>query len=141
MSKAMKIVRDSSGAAAVEMALALPILIFLIYGIFSLSLVLEAKAAMQHALGQGARLATLCPSVTASGTCVPPTDSTIVTRMQDSFVGTGTGTFNTPTVTTPTSGCTSCRDLTVTYDVTPSFLFFNAPSISLSQTKRVYLAT
>lgn len=122
------------------MALTLPILILFIYGIFSLSLVLEAKAAMQHALGQGARLATLCPSVTSSGTCVPPTDATIVTRMQNSFLGTGTGTFNTPTVTS-CGGTANCRVLTVTYDVTPSFLFFNGPSIQLSQTKRVYLAT
>lgn len=130
-----------AGAAAVELAFALPILLLMIYGIATVGLVLEANAGMQHALGQGARFATLCPSVTGSGACVPPSDAWIVAKIQSSSVGMNVGTFNTPTVTTPTSGCTNCRDLAVSFEVTPSFLFFNGPAIHLSQTKRVSLAT
>jgi hypothetical protein len=38
------------------------------------------------------------------------------------------------------AGNTSYRDLSVTYTVTPNFLFFNGPPITLNRTKRVYLS-
>ena len=44
----------------IEMAIALPMLILFIYGIFQVGVVFQANAGMQHALGEGARLATLC---------------------------------------------------------------------------------
>ena len=47
--------RDQDGAAAVEMALALPVLVSMIYGIFQVGLLYQANAGMQHALGEGAR--------------------------------------------------------------------------------------
>jgi hypothetical protein len=51
------------------------------------------------------------------------------------------GTFSTPTVTTPvTTDCTHCKDLQVSYTVTPNYLFFSGPPITLTRTKRVYLA-
>ena len=55
--------RDEQGAAAVEMALALPVLIIFIYGIFQIGMVMAASAGMQHALGEGARLATISSSL------------------------------------------------------------------------------
>jgi Flp pilus assembly protein TadG len=131
--------RSERGAAAIEMAIALPVLLVMIYGIFQVGLVFQANAGMQHALGEGARLASLCVP-TASG-CNAPSDSSIVTRMQDKLFGTNVGAFGTPTVTTPTAAtCTNCRLLTVTYTVTPNFLFFNGSPISLTRSKRVYLA-
>jgi len=128
----IKLRRNEDGAAAVEMALALPILLVLIYGIFQIGIVMSASAGMQHALGEGARYATIYPT---------PADSAIVTRMQSKVFGMNIGTFSTPTVTTPaTSVCTNCRLLTVTYTVTPNFLFFNAPPVTLTRTKQVYLS-
>jgi Flp pilus assembly protein TadG len=131
--------RNVRGAATIEMAIALPTLLVLIYGIFQVGLVFQASAGMQHALGEGARLATLCVP-TATG-CNAPADSAVVTRMQDKLFGNNIGSFGTPTVTTPASTtCTFCRDLTVTYSVTPNYLFFNGPAISLTRSKRVYIA-
>jgi Flp pilus assembly protein TadG len=128
----IKLRRDEEGAAAVEMALALPVLLVLIYGIFQIGIIMSASAGMQHALGEGARYATIYPT---------PADSAIVTRMQSKVFGMNIGTFSTPTVTTPaTSVCTNCRLLTVTYTVTPNFLFFNAPPVTLTRTKQVYLS-
>ena len=61
--------------------------------------------------------------------------------MQDKLFGDNIGAFGTPTVTTPpTATCTNCRLLTVTYTVTPNFLFFNGRPVSLTRTKRVYIA-
>lgn len=130
MSIVRRIIADAKGAAAIEMAFALPLLLLFIFGIFQYGVILQANAGMQHALGEGARYATIFPK---------PADSLIVTKMNDRLVGMNVGTFGTPTVTTPdTTVCTNCRLLTVTYSVTPSFIFFNGPPINLTRTKQVY---
>lgn len=119
--------RDQEGAAVVEMAFALPIILTMIYGIFQLGVIFAANAGMQHALGEGARYATLYPS---------PTDSQIKTRMEGKIFGTKVGSF---TVADPT-GTTNYKDLQVSYTVTPNFLFFRLPAITIVRTKRVYLS-
>ena len=131
--------RDQRGAAAIEFAIAVPVMVVMIYGIFQVGLIYEANAGMQHALGEGARLATLC---TPSGNaCTSPSDTAIVAKMNEKKFGANIGTFSTPTVTTPSSGsCTFCRDLSITYTVTPNFLFFTGPAISVTRSKRVYVA-
>ena len=131
--------RCQRGAAAIEFAIAVPVMVVMIYGIFQVGLIYEANAGMQHALGEGARYATLC---TPSGrTCNSPTNDEIVARMTAKKFGANIGTFGTPTATAPDpSVCTFCRDLTMTYTVTPNFLFFSAPPISVTRTKRVYVA-
>ena len=131
--------RDERGAAAIEMAIALPVLLVMIYGIFQVGLVFQANAGMQHALGEGARYSTLC---TPNGNqCNIPSDSQVVTRMQSKLFGMNIGSFGTPTVTTPaTATCVFCKDLQVTYTVTPNFLFFSGRAITLTRTKRVYVA-
>ena len=58
--------RNERGAAAIEFAIAVPILIVCIYGIFQVGLLYEANAGMQHALGEGARAASLYDSSTTS---------------------------------------------------------------------------
>ena len=124
--------RDESGAAAVEMAFALPVLLLFVYGMFQFGVILQANAGMQHALGEGARYATLYPK---------PADNLIVTKMTNEVFGMKVGTFGTPTVTTPsTATCTNCRELTVTFSITPDFLFFSGPVINLTRSKRVYTA-
>ena len=131
--------RDQRGAAAIEFAIAVPVLVVMIYGIFQVGLIYEANAGMQHALGEGARLATLCTP--AGNACNSPSDTAIAAKMNDRKFGGNIGTFGTPTVTTPdASACTFCRDLTITYTVTPNFLFFNGPAITLTRSKRVYVA-
>lgn len=124
----MKHIRnDQEGAAVVEMAFALPIILTMIYGIFQLGVIFAANAGMQHALGEGARYATLYPS---------PNDAAIKTRMEGKIFGTKVGSF---TVADPT-GTTNYKDLQVSYTVTPNFLFFRLPAITIVRTKRVYLS-
>lgn len=131
--------RDQRGAAIIEFAIAVPVLVVMIYGIFQVGLIYQANAGMQHALGEGARFATLC---TPSGSaCTSPTDDAIIARIDSKKFGTNIGTFGTPTVTDPgSSACTFCRDLSITYTVTPNFLIFSGRAISLTRTKRVYVA-
>lgn len=131
--------RNEEGAAAIEMAISLPVLLVLIYGIFQIGLVFQASAGMQHALGEGARYATLC--IPTSTGCNSPSDDAIRTRMSSKLFGMNIGSFGTPTVTTPASAtCTNCKDLSTTYTVTPNYLFFSGRPITLTRSKRVYIA-
>ena len=54
----LRLASDENGAAAVEMALALPILIVMIWVFVQLAQIYRAIAGIQQALGQGARFAT-----------------------------------------------------------------------------------
>ena len=72
--------RDEEGAAAIEFAIAVPILVTMLYGIFQVGLLFQANAGMQHALGEGARYATLCLSPTSTG-CTVPTDANIKAKI------------------------------------------------------------
>ena len=137
---ALKILRRCQrGAAAIEFAIAVPVLVTMIYGIFQVGLIYQANAGMQHALGEGARLATLC--IPSGNVCNSPSNTAIVAKMTATKFGTNIGSFGTPTSVDPgSSTCTFCRDLTITYTVTPNFLFFSGPAITLTRTKRVYIA-
>lgn len=125
---------NQGGAAAVEMALALPVLVSFIYGIFQVGLLYQANAGMQHALGEGARYATIC--VPSGSACNPPTDAQIKTRMSSKLFGKGDGNF---TVQDPVVG-TGYRDLRVTYVKKMHFIFFNGPTITLNRDKRAYVS-
>lgn len=122
---------DDRGAATVEMALTLPILLTMIYGIFQIGVILAANAGMQHALGEGARYATLYPT---------PTNSEIAAKITAKRFGVHVGTWGTPTVTDAVAPASGYKDLSINYSVTPNFLFFNGPVISWTRTKRVYIS-
>lgn len=128
MSRFKIIRRDQHGAAALEFALAVPVLIMLIYGIFRVGLLYEANAGMQHALGEGARYATLFPT---------PTDAQIQARVNTKLFGRGYGTF---TVASPvTDASNAFKTLTVTYTTPMDFLIVPGPTVTVSRSKRVYL--
>jgi Flp pilus assembly protein TadG len=129
---------DERGSTVVEFAFAMPVLASLLYGIATLGMFFEANAGIQHALGQGARYATLCPS-DASGTCTLPTSTAITALVNSSLYGAASGDFDTPTVDTSTAS-SGYITITVTYHHTLSFLFFNGPTETLTRSKRVYLA-
>ncbi len=129
---------DDRGAALVELALSLPVLITLIYGIFEFSQLYEANAGMQHALGEGARLATLCiPDTSSSTGCDVPTDTQIVARENAKLFGPAGGSFN---VQTPVTS-SGYKTLTITYTRTMNFLFFTGPTITLNRSKQVYVVS
>jgi Flp pilus assembly protein TadG len=123
-----RIRRDQRGAAALEFAVAVPVLIMLIYGIFRVGLLYEANAGMQHALGEGARFATLFPT---------PTDAQIQARMNSELFGRGYGNF---TVAAPaTDASNAFKTLTVSYSTPMDFLIVPGPTVTISRSKRVYM--
>lgn len=125
--------RDERGAAVIEMAIILPVLILLIYGIFQVGILYQANAGMQHALGQGARYATLCLS---PDPCENPTPAQVKTVIENSVFGTKPGTFTVPTPTVASGVMT----ITVNYTQPTNFIFFPGPTVTTSQSKLVFLA-
>lgn len=130
---------DQSGVAAIEIAIVLPVLVLFIWGIFQLGIAFHANAGMQHALGEGARLATLCIDPNPNTGCGTPTNDEIKQRISQKVFGTHVGTFSTPTVTDAADG-SNYKDLSVTFTMPTDFLLFKGPSVNLTQTKRVYIA-
>ena len=126
-----KIRADQQGAAVIEVAIALPVLILLIYGIFLVGQLFQASAGMQHALGEAARLATIYPT---------PTDADLQAKMTAKKFGTKGGTLGALIITDGGTPAVPYKDLSLTYTQPTDFLFFNGPNVSLTRTKRVYLA-
>ena len=79
-----------------------------------------------------ARVATLFPK---------PTDAKIKERIEDAVYGIGPGTFNIPTPTTGTLDGATYLDLKVTYTQKTDLLLLPGPTISVSRSKRVWIAT
>ena len=126
-----KLRRNEDGAAVIEMAFALPILVMLLWMIIQLGLVFRAMSGIQHSLGEGARLATLWPE---------PTTDAITDKMQAAVYGIGPGDF---TIVDPVSGTadgSSYLDLQVTYTQDTDLLFLPGPTISVTRSKRVWVA-
>lgn len=120
----------------IEMAIALPVMVLFLWGIFQVGVAFQATAGMQHALGEGARLATVCQNPTPAGVCTTASNTQIEAMINSKVFGTGFGTFT----VTPVASGPSYRDLSVTFTMPTNFLFFNGPNISLTRSKRVYVS-
>ena len=123
---------NERGAAAIEMAFALPALVILIWGVVQLGMMFRAMAGIQHALGEGARLATVWPQ---------PTDDAIEAKMSEVVYGIEPGTF---TIHPPEAGLSDAGeaflDLEVTYTQPTNLLLLPGPTITVSREKRVWVA-
>lgn len=127
-----KLRRDDRGAAVIETAFALPALIVMMWMLVQLGLVFRAMAGIQHGLGQGARTATLFPK---------PTDATVQAAITAAVYGIGPGTFAIATPVSGTSGGATYLDLKVTYTQSTDLLLLPGPTISVSRSKRVWVAS
>ena len=128
--------RNEDGAAVIELAIALPVLVTLIYGIFECSQLYEANAGMQHALGEGARIATLCvPNTSKVDGCDNPSDTAILNRERDKLFRPAGGSYS---LTIPAAGA-GYKTLQITYTRPMNFLLFAGPTITLTRTKQVYV--
>ena len=127
-----KLRRNERGAAVIEMAFALPVLITMLWMIVQLGLIFRAMSGMQHGLGEGARLATLYPK---------PTDQAIHDKIEAAVFGIGPGDFTIYEPTPGTADGASYIDLKVKYVQATDMLFFPGPSISVVRSKRVWIAS
>ena len=124
--------RDRRGAAVIELAFALPALIIMMWVIIQLGLVFRAMSGIQHGLGEGARYATLFPK---------PTDAAIKTKITQTVYGIGPGSFTIPTPTSGVADGANYLDLKVTYTQPTDLLLLRGPTITVSRSKRVWIAS
>jgi len=127
-----KLRSNSEGAAAIEFAVAVPVLTVMIWGMFQVGLIFQANAGMQHSLGEAARYATVWVPANNG----PPTDTQIQTRITAKKFGLGNGTWGTPTIVTDAAAGT--KTITVTYSQPTDFLLFAGPTVTMTKSKVVY---
>lgn len=127
-----RLAKNEKGAALVELAFALPILIMLLWMIVQAGLVFRAMSGIQHGLGEGARYATLYPQ---------PTTTQIRNKIQATVYGIGPGNFNIDNPVSGTESGSPYLDLRVTYTQATDLLIIPGPTISVSRSKRVWVAT
>jgi Flp pilus assembly protein TadG len=136
-----RLIRNEGGVAAIEAAFALPILIVMLVVFIQFAEIYRAMAGMQQGLGQGARYATLCVNPTSAG-CSVPTGQQVHDKVLATVYGIGPGTFTANTPSLQTSGTTGkYYDMTVTYSQPTTLLLFPGPTINVSRSKRVWVAS
>lgn len=123
--------RDERGAAIIETAFALPALIVMVWAVVQLGLVFRAMSGIQHALGEGARLATIYPQ---------PDDAAIHDKIEAAVYGIGPGTFTIDDPVPGTENGSAFLDLQVSYTQATDLLFLPGPTITVSRSKRVWVA-
>lgn len=127
-----KLRRNDRGAAVIETAFALPALVLMMWMLVQAGLVFRAMSGIQHGLGQGARMATLFPK---------PSNTAIENAISAAVYGIGPGTFNIEDPVAGTQDGATYLDLKVTYTQPTDMLLFPGPTITVSRSKRVWVAT
>lgn len=135
MIRLFKIRRDATGSASVEFAFALPVLILFIYGFFTVGLLYQSNAGLQHALGEAARFATLYIEANDG----PPTDPEIEAMLTSKDFGLAGGTLQPPQIDN-SELANGFKTISLTYSRPTDFLFFAGPTITVTRSKRVYIA-
>ena len=129
-----KIRRNEQGAAVIEMAFALPVLIVLMWMIVQLGLVFRAMSGIQHGLGEGARMATIYSNKT-----IATRKTEIKARITNAVYGIGPGSFTIADPVNNVQDGANYMDLKVTYTQPTDMLLFPGPTISVSRSKRVWV--
>ena len=125
--------RAEKGAAVIELAFALPVLVVMLWMLVQLAQVYRAVAGIQHGLGEGARMATVWPT---------PDADAIKAKIEDSVYGIGPGEFtiDDPELQNDGSETGNYYDLSVTYDQDTNLLLLPGPHITVTRSKRVWVA-
>lgn len=125
-----RVLRDHGGIAAAEFALMAPLALLLIFMVINVGMLFEAYNGLQHAVGEGARYATIYPR---------PSDAQITTVIRNAEFGIDPSLATAPTLTHGTSSGIDYIDVTLTYSAPVSFPLYNLPAVPMTYTKRAYL--
>ena len=107
--------RAERGAAAVEMALVLPMLLFVVFGIIDFGRLLNAQITLTEAAREGARAAAMGQTVGTPCPAGNPTAAYVDCRVQAA-----SGNLKNVTEVSPTQGCVNPNDdatVTTSYDL------------------------
>ena len=129
MTKPGSLGRSTRGAAAVEFALITPPLVLMLIGILQLGILYGANAGLEHAVGEGARFATVYPSPSNDAIRELVTSKEFALR-SDRLIG--------PNVSRGVVDGTKYVDVTMSYDVPLDFVLFDGPTVRLTETRRAF---
>ena len=135
------LVRDEDGAAAVEMAFALPGPDRDDLDVRPARRSLSSGGRYPAGAWRGRSLRDLVPQPRLQTGCTAPTAAQIKTQITNSVYGIGPGTFTVTDPASGTSGTAKYYDLTVSYTQPTSLLLFPGPTMSLTRSKRVWIST
>jgi Flp pilus assembly protein TadG len=127
--------RSSAGVAAIEFAMAVPILVVVIVGAVQLGMLFFANAGLNNALDEGARYATIFDTTTGTR----PTTAQITSYITSHEYGLAPANITGPTYATGTNGSAKYLDITLTYSVPLHFVIARVPAVTLTRTRRVYV--
>ena len=133
MSFISKFRKNERGAAAIEFALAIPLIIMMFYGIAQYGIILLANAGIRHGIDEGARAATVYIGAT------PMTDAQIRSTVTSSFYGANRETVPAPVIVRGTNNGVNYVDITVAYSTPIDLIFYRYGPISISESRRAYL--
>jgi Flp pilus assembly protein TadG len=128
-----KFLRNQKGAAALEFALAAPLVLLLFYGMAQYGIILLANAGIRHAVDVGARAATVYVGAT------PMTDQQVKDAVTSSLYGINGGTISDPIVARGVSNGAKYVDITLSYSAPVRLIVYEYGPIVLTETRRAYL--
>jgi len=128
--KMKKLLRDNSGAAAIEAAFALPVLATMMIGILQFALVFQASGAMRHGLGEGLRFAKVTPGATSTQ---------VLDKTRAGLAGINLDGITALTFQSGTDNGAQFGLISMTYKLEPLLPFAAIPPITLTETRRAYL--
>jgi len=127
----MPLLRRREGVAAVEMALALPVIMAMILGILSSGSMFFSQNELNHAVGEAARYATISPQ---------PSDEQILAMALKSYNGTDPLKAAQVTISHGhTATYMNYIDIKATVQSSLYVVFFRVPGITLVSSKRAYV--
>ncbi|MDP3892583.1 TadE/TadG family type IV pilus assembly protein [Nocardioides sp.] len=102
--------RDASGAAAVEFALVVPLLLVIILGIISYGFMLSFRQSISQAAAEGARAAAVAPASADR--------QALAFEAIENAIGDSCGSAYLTCATSTPASCSTCLSVTVTYAYT-----------------------
>jgi Flp pilus assembly protein TadG len=122
---------DERGATLIEFAFASPVLIAALLGAVHIGQALHASAAMRHALDEGARSLRLDDS---------PTADEVRDDVEASYAGIDKSKARFSVAEKGVVGGATYWDLKLIYSLDPDIAFIDLPKITMTKTRRVFLA-
>jgi Flp pilus assembly protein TadG len=118
------------GSTAIEFALIVPVMAALVFGIIQAGVLFFANAGLKNGVGEAARLSTLWP---------PRTDAQITAELRTKAFGIDKAKLPAPVITRGTAQGVPYAEITATYTVPINLYVIALPSVTLRETRRVYI--
>lgn len=123
--------RGERGAAAVEFALVVPLLLLLVFGIIQYGYILSFRQALSQAAAEGARAAAVAPASFTSAQKQTAADNAVQQALDSYGVvcGSGAMTCTIAVIACPQDGTKSCAQVALTYDYDEAPLIPKVPIV------------